>query len=189
MTFLTGLSLSSLGIVAAAMSQRRPAEAVDLQPGDAAPDAVFAGSDGQTYRLADYRGKRAVVLAWFPKAFTPGCTVECRTLREQGDALRAFEVAYFTASCDSVETNKRFAASLELDYPILCDPEGAIGRQFGVVAPDAKTAKRWTYIIGKDGKVLFVDKDVKPAGHAAALAAKLKELGVPARQPFTGQAP
>ena len=63
-------------------------KAVELNVGQAAPNFTLPGSDGQTYHLADYRGKQVVVLAWFPKAFTPGCTTECKTLAAEGAKLR-----------------------------------------------------------------------------------------------------
>ena len=80
--------------------------------------------------------------------------------------LRQFDVAYFTASVDSVEKNTDFAESLDLDYPILSDPS----KQF---------ANRWTYYIGKDGTILHIDKQVKTGSHGEDIAAKLTELGIP----------
>ena len=77
------------------------APAVPLKVGDTAPDFTLKGSDGKTYSLADYRGKKAVVVAWFPKAFTQGCTLECKSLAANGDRLRKFDVAYFMASVDA----------------------------------------------------------------------------------------
>lgn len=87
-------------------------------------------------------------------------------------------MAYFTASCDDAETNKKFAESLGADYPILSDPGRETARAYGVVTGDKKNASRWTFYIGKDGKVLFVDDKVKAGSHGADIAAKLKELGV-----------
>ena len=92
-----------------------------------------AGSDGKDYSLADYKGKSAVVLAWFPKAFTAGCTAECKSLRENGQAIRTCKVAYFTISTDDAETNRKFAESLNLDYPILSDPGKHVAKAYGVV--------------------------------------------------------
>ncbi len=67
-------------------------------------------------------------------------------------------MAYFTASCDTAETNKRFAESMALDYPILSDPTGATAKAYGVYQEQAKLASRWTFYIGKDGKILFTDR-------------------------------
>ena len=91
--------------------------------GDDAPDFTMTGTDGKTYKLSDFKGKQAVVVAWYPRAFTGGCTKECKAFKEQGGSIREYDVAYFTASTDPVETNKKFAESLGVDYPILSDPD------------------------------------------------------------------
>ena len=153
-----------------------------LKIGDVAPDFSLTGSDGKTYKLSEFKGKKAVVVAWFPKAFTGGCTAECKSMREHGAAVRQFDVAYFTASCDDSDTNKKFAESLSLDFPILSDPTRDAAKAYGVVTGEKKTATRWTYYIGTDGKILFIDKDVKAAEHGSQIAAKLKELGVTAKK-------
>lgn len=87
-------------------------------------------------------------------------------------------MAYFTASCDDADTNKRFAQSLDLDYAILSDPDRATAKAYGVVGGEGKYAARWTFYISKDGKILFVDKGVKAGSHGEDVVAKLKELGV-----------
>ena len=146
-----------------------------------APDFALPGSDGKTYRLADYRGKQAVVLAWFPKAFTPGCTTECKTMAAEGAKIKAFDVAYFTASVDKPEKNKEFATSVAADYPILSDHGGEVAREYGVTGAIQRWASRWTFYIGKDGKILEIDKDVHPATAVDDIAEKLTELDVPKR--------
>lgn len=91
--------------------------------------------------------------------------------------MRKFDVAYFTASCDPVEKNTDFAKSLDLDYPILSDPSKEVAKAFGCLN-DRGLSNRWTYYIGKDGKILHVDKKVKAAAHGDDIANKLEELGV-----------
>jgi thioredoxin-dependent peroxiredoxin len=154
----------------------------ELQPGDKAPDFSLAASDGKTYRLADYAGKQAVVLAWFPKAFTGGWTRECKSLRASGDKIREFDVAYFAASTDTPQKNKEFAESLGVDYPLLADPETKTAESYGVRIPILGLAKRWTFYIDKDGRILFVDKDVKPDTAGDDVAARLAALGVPKKK-------
>ena len=100
------------------------------------------------------------------------------SLRESGDAIRAFDVAYFTASCDNAETNKEFAEDMEIDYPILSDPGFAVAKAFGVVKGEGKYPKRWTFFFGKDGKLLHIDKEVSFGSHGADIAKKLAELKV-----------
>src|SRR5690349_11902046 len=88
------------------------AAAAEPQVGQPAPDFELAGSDGKTYKLSDYKGKSAVVIAWFPKAHTPGCTAECKSMRANSEALKKLNVAYFAASVDEPEANKKFAEDL-----------------------------------------------------------------------------
>jgi peroxiredoxin Q/BCP len=152
--------------------------AADLKVGDAAPDFTLKGSDGKTYKLSDFKGKQAVVVAWFPKAFTGGCTAECKSMKENGEAIREYNVAYFTASVDTEDENKRFAESLELDYPILSDPSKSTATAYGVLNPTRGFANRWTYYIDIDGKISMIDKEVKFDTHGADIVAKLEELKV-----------
>jgi peroxiredoxin Q/BCP len=152
--------------------------AAEVKAGDDAPDFSLAGSDGKTYKLSDFKGKQAVVVAWYPKAFTGGCTKECTSFREDGAEIRKYNVAYFTASTDTAELNKKFAESLKVDYPILSDPTMETAKAYGVLKEGGKTANRWTYYIGADGKVLAVDKAVNAAEHGQDVAKKLGELGV-----------
>lgn len=165
---LSGLVLLSAGIAAAA----------EPKVGDDAPDFTMVGSDGKTYKLSDFKGKQAVVVAWFPRAFTNGCTKECTSFKNDGAKMREYEVAYFTASNDPVQKNTDFAKSLNADYPILSDPDSSVATKYGVLNPERKAANRWTYYIGADGKILFIDKAVKTDAHGADVATKLGELGV-----------
>ena len=87
-------------------------------------------------------------------------------------------MAFFTASWDTAETNKRYAESLQLDYPILSDPQKKTARTYGVVNDERPVPFRWTYIISAEGEILHVDKQVNAKTHGADLVKKLKELGV-----------
>jgi thioredoxin-dependent peroxiredoxin len=161
------------------------AQAQEVKAGDVAPNFSLKASDGKTYKLSDFKGKQAVVIAWFPKAFTGGCTAECKSMKEHSAALKKMDAAYFTASVDAVEGekgNKAFAESLSLDYPILSDPDKGTAKAYGVLNAERGFAQRWTYYIGKDGKVLFVDKAIKTGTAGADVVAKLKELGVPEKK-------
>jgi len=166
----------------ASLAAAGAARAAELNVGDVAPNFKLAASDGKTYQLSDYKGKKAVVLAWFPKAFTQGCTIECKSLAANGDKIRKFDVAYFMASVDPVEGdkgNKAFAESEKADFPMLGDPTKATAEAYGVIKPEWGVANRWTFYIAKDGTIAFIDKAVKPATSAEDMVAKLAELKVP----------
>ena len=96
--------------------------------------------------------------------------------------IREFDVVVLAASVDDVETNRRFASSLELDYPILSDPEKIVARAYGVLMRGIGLASRTTFYIGTDGKILHVDRDVETPRHGQDVAARLAVLGVARRR-------
>ncbi len=160
------------------MSGATGVRADEPRVGEQAPAFSLPGSDGKNYSLADYKGKSAVVLAWFPKAFTSGCTAECKSFAQGGNALKGLNVAYFTASVDVPDFNKKFAESLNCDYPILSDAEKSVAKAYGVVHDGRSVPERWTFYIDKDGIIRAIDKKVVVANAATDVAAKLKELGI-----------
>jgi thioredoxin-dependent peroxiredoxin len=174
MTYLfTFLTLASVLIMSS------PVSAAELKVGDQAPDFTMTGSDGKTYKLSELNKQgKAVVVAWFPRAFTGGCTKECQSFKNDGAKMRDYNVAYFTASNDPVDKNKAFAESLGADYPILSDPDSSVSKSYGVLNDKGTAAQRWTFYIGPDGKILAIDKSVKTETHGADVAGKLGQLGV-----------
>ncbi len=162
------------------------AHATDLAAGDAAPPFSLEGTDGKTYSLADFTGKQAVVLAWYPKAYTSGCTIECKSLAEHGDLIRHYDVTYFMASVDPIDKNKGFAAEQKADFPLLSDPTKATARAYGVLNMMG-IANRVTFVIGADGKILSIDRKVNPATAAQDIATTLGTLGVPTRDTEAGE--
>ncbi len=149
--------------------------AEELKVGDQAPAFELKASDGKTYSLADFKGKQPVVVAWFPKAFTGGCTKQCRSYAQAGKMLKEKGVAYFTASVDDAETNTRFAESLSCDYPILSDPTKATAEAYGVLGGRA-VASRWTFYIDQEGIIRGIDKQIDTENAAQETADMLLEL-------------
>ena len=148
-----------------------------IEVGDPAPEFELQGSDGALHRLADHRGKSVVVLAWFPRAYTSGCTIECKSLAEKGHLIREFEAAYFMASVDPLEDNIGFARQQQADFPLLSDPTKAVAAAYGVLRI-AGYAARHTFYVGLDGTIIAIDRKVRPATAAEDIAARLAELGV-----------
>ena len=153
------------------------AHAAGLKVGDPAPEFTLQGSDGNSYTLSQFKGKQAVVLAWFPRAFTSGCTVECKSLADNGDKIRQYDVTYFMASVDPLEENISFARSTGADFPLLSDPSREVAKAYGVLQGGA-FARRVTFYIGIDGTVLKIDSQVNPSTSAQDLVTTLGELGV-----------
>jgi peroxiredoxin Q/BCP len=177
----TSASAITAGLVNLALAAGRGDRDVPrLRVGDLAPDFDLPGSDGRWYRLRDFRGQATVVIAWFPKAFTGVCTRECESLGSSREALRGFKARFFGASIDSPDTNRRFAESMGVDYPILSDPGRSVARAYGVLGATGFPS-RWTFYIGEDGRILDVDRAVRAASHGSDVAGKLAELGT-ARQ-------
>ena len=174
-----------LGLAMTAMAQT-----VDLKVGDQAPNFKLQATDGKTYQLSDFKGKQAVVVAWFPAAFTRGCTIECKSLAENGDKIKKYDVSYFMASVDPLEKNKEFAKATtvklgdtevskkEADFPLLSDPTKETAKAYGVLN-ERGTASRWTFYIDKTGKISYIEKTVKPDTSAEDMITKLAELKVP----------
>ena len=172
------------------------AQNAELKVGDMAPDFTLQGSDGKTHKLSSLRGKQAVALAWFPKAFTQGCTIECKSLAENGHLIKKYDVAYFMISTDSVEDNTKFANATTVtlgqgdkqqvvekkaaDFPMLADPTKQTATAYGVLSDFGGSfgvmAQRWTFYIGKDGRIVAIDKTVRPASSAEDMVAKFGEL-------------
>jgi thioredoxin-dependent peroxiredoxin len=151
-----------------------------VEVGDLAPDFTLAASDGKTYHLADFKGHQAVVLAWYPKAYTSGCTIECKSLAEHGDMIKRYDVTYFMASVDELDKNVAFAKDEHADFPLLSDADKSVAKAYGVLHM-LGFAQRQTFYIGTDGKILAIDRTVKPETAAQDIAAQLATLKIPQR--------
>lgn len=151
-----------------------------LEAGDMAPDFSLPGSDGKTHQLSDYRGKQAVVLAWFPKAYTSGCTIECKSLAENGLLIRQYDVTYFMASVDPLADNVGFAQDTGADFPLLSDEDKSVAKAYGVLGFSG-VAKRQTFYVGQDGRILKIDTNINPSTSAEDMIKNLEQLGVKRR--------
>ena len=156
-----------------------------LEVGDTAPDFSLQASDGKTYSLEQFKGKQAVVIAWYPRAFTSGCTIECKSLSENSALLKQFDVSYFMASVDPLEKNIAFAESTKADFPLLSDPSKEVARAYDVLTLNL-FSKRHTIYISKEGKILMVDQNINAATSAEDMMANFEKLGIPKVTPPSG---
>ncbi|MEI6563110.1 MAG: peroxiredoxin [bacterium] len=143
--------------------------------GAQAPEFMALDSDGRTNKLSDYRGKW-VVLYFYPKAFTPGCTTESCSLRDGHASLDELKAVIIGVSLDTVEKQAKFKKEYNLPFILLSDSDKAISRAYDNLALGSLFAKRRTFIISPDGKIAHIIESVKPGSHDKQVADVLKDL-------------
>ena len=151
-----------------------------LQVGDKAPSftTIAVGGEygtGTSLKLSDLKGQN-VVLYFYPKDDTPGCTAEACSLRDGFAELRAAGAVILGVSADTGQSHKAFAEKFHLPFSLLADPDKKIIEAYGVKIPIIGIAKRVTFIIDKQGVVRRVISDVNTGGHDQQVLASLKEL-------------
>lgn len=169
-TFLATLALLiaiTLGLQASAADQ--------VLAGQPAPEFELADQEGQLHSLEDYRD-RWVVLYFYPKDGTPGCTTEACEFRDNIFAFREMNAQILGISLDDVESHKAFAENHNLPFPLLADPEGTAADAYGVKTKFAgmTVAKRQTFIIDPVGNIAKHYENVNPATHTAEVLGDLE---------------
>jgi thioredoxin-dependent peroxiredoxin len=153
------------------------AEPSAVRVGDPAPDFELRSTTGEMVRLSDYRGKSEVVLFFYPKDNTPGCTVEACTFRDSHEAFREAGAVVIGVSSDSSESHRRFAERFRLPFVLLSDADGALRARFGVPRTLGIFPGRVTYLIDRDGIVRHVfSSQLRPKRHVAEALEVLKRL-------------
>ncbi|TBH20030.1 thioredoxin-dependent thiol peroxidase [Thermus thermamylovorans] len=152
-----------------------------MEPGTAAPDFALPDQEGRTHRLSDYRG-RWVVLYFYPKDDTPGCTKEACGFRDRMGDLVALGAVVLGVSADDVESHRRFAEKYGLNFPLLSDPGrqailayGAWGKK-NLYGKEYEGVLRQTFLIDPEGRIAKVWRKVSPEGHAEEVAEALRAL-------------
>lgn len=143
-----------------------------LAPGDDAPGFSGVDQHGDEVSLADFSGQR-VVLYFYPKDNTPGCTKEACSFRDRFDAFTAEDIAVIGVSADSVDSHQSFADKYDLPFSLIADPEKDIIDAYDVRGAFGN-AKRVTYVIGEDGSIEQVYTDVDTEQHAKDILADLE---------------
>ncbi|MBK8726768.1 MAG: peroxiredoxin [Holophagaceae bacterium] len=142
------------------------------------PAPAFAAKDqsGKTVQLADYKGKSSVVLYFYPKDDTPGCTAQACSLRDGHGALLAAGAVVLGVSADDEKSHKAFAQKYELPFPILADPDKTIISAYGVKMPLIGIAKRVTFLIDKQGVIRHIVSEVNTKAHDKQVLELLKGM-------------
>jgi peroxiredoxin Q/BCP len=133
--------------------------------GDAAPLFTGQDQDGQTVKLKSLIGEKIVLLYFYPKDNTPGCTKEACGFRDRMGDLQKDNVEVIGVSFDSAESHKKFIADYKLNFRLLSDPDGKIVDAYGVQVEGRKMARRVSFLIGLDGKIVHVTDSGNPDLH------------------------
>ncbi len=150
------------------MPETATAATVELKPGDTAPDFTAETTDGSRIALHDFKGKSSVVLYFYPEDMTPGCTIEAQRFRDDHRKYEDANTVVLGVSMDPREMHEEFTEKEHLNFPLLVDTNGEICRSYGVPVED-HWAKRWTFLIGKDGKILKAYHKVDARTHSGEL--------------------
>ena len=142
-----------------------------IEAGAPAPDFSLPSDDGSTVRLSDLRG-RHVVLFFYPKDDTPGCTVEACEFGEAYPRFQAQDTAVFGISADSVASHLRFKAKFNLPFPLLADEDHRVAEAYGVWKEKSMFGRtfmgieRSTFVVDREGRIAHAFRKVSPEGHA-----------------------
>jgi peroxiredoxin Q/BCP len=147
-----------------------------VKVGDPAPDFEGPTADGTRLGLKDFVGKKNVVLYFYPKDDTPGCTKEACSFRDNLQPIRSMRAEIVGVSLDSVESHKKFAAKYRLSFPLISDKEKRIAEAYGVLRDTGTSTNRVTFLIDTTGRVAKIFPKVDVTKHTEEIVAALKEI-------------
>ncbi len=151
-----------------------------LEPGDAAPDVELTDAYGYPVQLSDLWNRGPIVLYFYPKDFTPGCTLESEEFRDAIQEFADARILVLGVSIDTPESHRRFTDRLELPFPLLSDPHATAAEAYRVQKTyyGFLTSRRVTYLIDGEGSIAWAWDDVEPEGHALDVLAQARRLGL-----------
>jgi peroxiredoxin Q/BCP len=147
----------------------------ELKEGMLAPDFTLSADDGKQIKLSKYRGKQTVVLYFYPKDETPGCTKQACAFRDSLADYRKENIEVLGVSVDTVEAHKAFKKNQRLNFTLLADADKKVSEQYGVLS-ERGYSTRTTFVIGKDGRIKKIYQKVDPALNAAEVLAFARTL-------------
>lgn len=156
-------------------------DVAELKEGDPAPDLLLTDDEGQQFRLSDFRGKK-VVLYFYPKADTPGCTKEACGFRDEIKEIEKTGALVLGASADSVAKQAKFKAKYRLPFRLIADENHELAEAFGVWKPKTFLGRKFlgvnreTFLIDENGRIAKIFRKVKPAEHPREVLEALKQL-------------
>ena len=155
--------------------------AIPVRVGQPAPDFTLKDQNGNPVTLSQFRGRHTVVLYFYPKDDTPGCTKEACSFRDDIARFEALNARVLGVSIDGLDSHRAFAEKYRLNFPLLSDEDHLVSRAYGVFSRFVgfSYAKRTTFVIAPDGMIGRIITDVDPADHATELLRYLRDLRSP----------
>ena len=166
--FIFALALLAAAFVSACNrggAQQGGGDAPQVAEGAAAPDFTLPADDGRPVKLSDYRGKQPVVLYFYPKDETPGCTKQACSFRDNIAEFKKAGVEVLGVSVDDVESHRKFKEKERLNFTLLADADKAVSRRYGVLGTFG-VASRTTFVVDKDGVIRKIYRNVDPVLNA-----------------------
>ena len=143
-----------------------------LKEGDTAPDFTFEDNNGKSVKLSEYRGRKDMIVYFYPKDFTPGCSTEATEFTEDYEEFRRNDVEILGISSDDMDSHIRFREKFHIPYMLMSDPENLVSKRYGVYGTKKFMGKEYlgitrsTFLIDKKGKITKIFYKVKPSGHS-----------------------
>jgi len=189
-----GLMLAGLAVLSGGTKLAAQEKKIEVQVGDTAPAFEATDDKGMVWKSAEHVGKKYVVVYFYPGDFTPGCTRQAQSFRDNMNTLNGQGIEVVGISGDSANTHALFKAAQRLNFTLLADENGNLAKSFGVpvgaggevrtkdadgknvVLKRGVTTVRWTFVIGKDGKVIYKNTRVNPVDDSKQIAAFIEKL-------------
>ena len=162
-------------------AQAKETEHAKVRVGQAAPEFTLLDQSGQSHRLSAYRGQW-VLIYFYPKDDTPGCTKEACGIRDRFAELKKLKAVVLGISADSVESHQKFAGKFDLPFPLLADTQKQVVQAYGVWGPKSFMGKsylginRSSFLIDPQGRIAKIYPKVKPEEHASEILQELAQL-------------
>jgi peroxiredoxin Q/BCP len=143
-----------------------------LAEGDIAPDFTMRDKDGKAIKLSELRGKKSVVVYFYPKDFTPGCTMEATEFSRDYKKFKDAGIEIVGISPDDEESHQKFRDKMGMPYSLVADTENEISKRYGVYGLKSFMGRKYmgvnrsTFLVDKSGKIVKIYRKVKPAGHS-----------------------
>lgn len=174
---ISSIAIATIAGLLANMAALAADSAAMPKVGDKAPLVEGTDQDGKPWKLSDDVGKKLVLLYFYPKDDTRGCTKEACGFRDNIDSLKADNVEVIGVSFDSGDSHLKFISKYKLNFPLIADTDGKIADTYGVRMAGKSMAQRVSFLIGMDGKILHVTDSPNPDTHLSEMkdaAAKAK---------------